>query len=553
MQNKKGFTLVELIVVITILAILWTIWFISLQWYGSESRDSKRVSDLSQIRTWLQVYQAKEWILPEPDNAITVWSGSVVYTYQWYSGTGTLNTLRISDTAKDPIDNSFYTYTTNTNKTKFQITTMLENGWQTNQTSAIPKTYANYENRDSYSLWYQLWTLLEWTTKTPMQEYGEDIDLSLNTTTEYIPLFSREEKEKTYSWTLLVEELEKVEEWVVVYESCWTTKSWNTKNFYSTEEVPYWESCDTNKLTFTCNDWEWNDEEWNSADTTTYSYDTCSMADDTNSPTWWEVAIDEWDTTNSTTINLTITCPTDAEWSTPIEMYISWDITSTPTWEQCTTSKSLELTSWEWTKTITAKFRDSAGNESNEVSDSINMTNYVLVFEQMHPEFAQVVIVQNSDSLSTSDVYNYKSACEAYGASPIFNGRDWTWTDNGIWNGSWKRHSTHCWNCYSAGSANYVWGFNSFNIYNEADFTSFTWTVQNWSLAAWSEVWGGPVNTSQPNYFNDNNTGWSSNVNLSVGSTFSLGWSVSQGDVQEVSATGSIPNPDYIMCQVYNP
>ena len=49
-QNKQAFTLVELIVVITIIAILWTIAFISLQWYSKSSRDSKRISDIQNIK-----------------------------------------------------------------------------------------------------------------------------------------------------------------------------------------------------------------------------------------------------------------------------------------------------------------------------------------------------------------------------------------------------------------------------------------------------------------------------------------------------------------------
>lgn len=36
MINNKGFTLVELIVVITMLSILWTISFLSLKWYSAE-------------------------------------------------------------------------------------------------------------------------------------------------------------------------------------------------------------------------------------------------------------------------------------------------------------------------------------------------------------------------------------------------------------------------------------------------------------------------------------------------------------------------------------
>ncbi len=55
--KKQWFTLVELIVVITILAILWSIAFISLQGYSSDARNSKRTSDLSSIQSSLTVKQ----------------------------------------------------------------------------------------------------------------------------------------------------------------------------------------------------------------------------------------------------------------------------------------------------------------------------------------------------------------------------------------------------------------------------------------------------------------------------------------------------------------
>lgn len=45
-MNKKAFTIVELVVVLTILAILWTIWFLSFQWYNNSSRDSVRLTAL---------------------------------------------------------------------------------------------------------------------------------------------------------------------------------------------------------------------------------------------------------------------------------------------------------------------------------------------------------------------------------------------------------------------------------------------------------------------------------------------------------------------------
>jgi len=62
-NTKQAFTLVELIVVITILAILWTIAFINLQWYASEARDSKRLSDVYNIQKKISLERAK-WTYP---------------------------------------------------------------------------------------------------------------------------------------------------------------------------------------------------------------------------------------------------------------------------------------------------------------------------------------------------------------------------------------------------------------------------------------------------------------------------------------------------------
>lgn len=58
-KNVKGFTLVELIVVITILVILGTIAFLNLGGFSSSARDSQRTSDLNQISTQIMTLQAK--------------------------------------------------------------------------------------------------------------------------------------------------------------------------------------------------------------------------------------------------------------------------------------------------------------------------------------------------------------------------------------------------------------------------------------------------------------------------------------------------------------
>ena len=55
-NNKKGFTIIELLVVISIIGLLSTISVVSLNGARIKSRDAKRVSDIKQIKTGLDLY-----------------------------------------------------------------------------------------------------------------------------------------------------------------------------------------------------------------------------------------------------------------------------------------------------------------------------------------------------------------------------------------------------------------------------------------------------------------------------------------------------------------
>lgn len=58
MKNKKnGFTLIELIVVITIIAVMTVVGVVSYSGTSKKSRDSKRMADLYKLGTALELYR----------------------------------------------------------------------------------------------------------------------------------------------------------------------------------------------------------------------------------------------------------------------------------------------------------------------------------------------------------------------------------------------------------------------------------------------------------------------------------------------------------------
>lgn len=59
-NNQKGFTLIELLVVIAIIGLLSTLAIVALNSARTKSRDAKRVSDIKQIQTALELYFADQ-------------------------------------------------------------------------------------------------------------------------------------------------------------------------------------------------------------------------------------------------------------------------------------------------------------------------------------------------------------------------------------------------------------------------------------------------------------------------------------------------------------
>jgi len=142
-QNKSAFTLVELIVVITILAILGTIAFISLQWYSKQARDSKRIADISNIKTSLELFSLNTWNYPTPDQwqAVT-YSWETVWT-QWFVWDNVATNLsrNLQKKPTDPLFDTEYIYSLAYSKREYEVLSIHE--WDVASNNLLNTTYAS--------------------------------------------------------------------------------------------------------------------------------------------------------------------------------------------------------------------------------------------------------------------------------------------------------------------------------------------------------------------------------------------------------------------------
>lgn len=151
MKNlQKWFTLVELIVVITILAILGTIAFISLQGYSADARNSKRTSDLSSIQSAMTVKVTEgmsilSFVTAVADNAITgisIAGTGATLTSDYQVGTVNFTALgaKASD-FEDPKNNGKYVLGVTTKKGgKYQLAASMEDSSGTSK-AKVAGTY----------------------------------------------------------------------------------------------------------------------------------------------------------------------------------------------------------------------------------------------------------------------------------------------------------------------------------------------------------------------------------------------------------------------------
>lgn len=157
--NKSWFTLVELIVVITILAILWTIAFISLQSYTKNARDWVRTSDIANITKTLELFISEKWFYPEPSNFTNIlYSWAIVWT-QWTVWDTVISNLKtINKKPTDPVYGNEYTFSVNMRKNEYQVWAVVE--WENLANNFfVSKSYAALQQWIAYIKWNYNWRI----------------------------------------------------------------------------------------------------------------------------------------------------------------------------------------------------------------------------------------------------------------------------------------------------------------------------------------------------------------------------------------------------------
>ena len=215
MRNKsqKAFTLVELIVVITILAILGTIAFISLQWYSANARDSVRIANLTNMSKGLSILVVKDSDLPEPSGNITTitLSGSTLMTQWEMTQAMAEQNLKMTGDIVDPVDWSNPIYSLATNKKKFQIALFLEaeslavsykNSKSTAPMNLFNSTYSA-DWKTFITKWNKLWIVLSDDEVPVNQASGAPTTLELITTTTNHKIYLDDTEVLEWQWSAL--------------------------------------------------------------------------------------------------------------------------------------------------------------------------------------------------------------------------------------------------------------------------------------------------------------------------------------------------------------
>ncbi len=125
---KKGFTLIELLVVIAIIALLSTLSVVALNSARVKSRDARRLSDIKQIRTALEMFFDNNQTYPTGSGVLLGGPNCACLNTSGWTTAGCTGTVYMQKVPTDPKNTSpfIYTYTTQGNGASYTIKYQIE-------------------------------------------------------------------------------------------------------------------------------------------------------------------------------------------------------------------------------------------------------------------------------------------------------------------------------------------------------------------------------------------------------------------------------------------
>ncbi|MDO8509648.1 MAG: prepilin-type N-terminal cleavage/methylation domain-containing protein [bacterium] len=122
-MNKKGFTLIELLIVVAIIGLLSTLAVVALGSARVKARDSKRLADLKQLQTALELYYTDNTSYPTGPGINLGSTNYVCLNSTGFAATGCANPY-MGAVPKDPNNTDYYVYTAASSS--YSVTTALE-------------------------------------------------------------------------------------------------------------------------------------------------------------------------------------------------------------------------------------------------------------------------------------------------------------------------------------------------------------------------------------------------------------------------------------------
>ena len=122
-NQRKGFTLIEILIVVAIIAILASVVLVGLGPTQSLGRDARRVSDMHEVQNGLELYYNKGGAYPVPTTA--TWGPQSTATT--FSGMLVNDGIGVSDVPNDPTTGKNYIYGWSAAGANYILETTLEN------------------------------------------------------------------------------------------------------------------------------------------------------------------------------------------------------------------------------------------------------------------------------------------------------------------------------------------------------------------------------------------------------------------------------------------